>query len=168
VKEPFDIVRGVTVPVGEYEHEEVSFRMNTNPGAPLSFGLRGNIGGFFGGDRVNLEPTLSFRSGDKFTSELSWINSDIDLPVPGGDFDVNLARLRLSYSFTPRILLQALVQYNERDDVIATNLRFAWLQSANAGLYLVYNEVDQSGLGAPRRDAQQFIIKYSRILNIFN
>ena len=110
---------------------------------------------------------MSFRSGDKFTSELSWINSDIDLPVPGGDFDVNLARLRLSYSFTPRILLQALVQYNERDDVIATNLRFAWLQSANAGLYLVYNEVDQSGL-APRRDAQQFIIKYSRILNIFN
>ena len=54
------------------------------------------------------------------------------------------------------------------DDVIATNLRFAWLQSANAGLYLVYNEVDQSVLGAPRRDAQQFIIKYSRIRNIFN
>ena len=57
MKEPFDIVL-VTVPVGEYEHEEVSFRMNTNLGAPLSFGLRGNIGGFFGGDRVNLEPTL--------------------------------------------------------------------------------------------------------------
>ena len=40
-------------------------------------------------------------------------------------------------------------------------------QYANAGLYLVYNEVDQSGLGATRRDAQQFIIKYSRTLNIF-
>jgi len=64
--------------------------------------------------------------------------------------------------------IQTLVQYNKRDDVVATNLRFSWLQSANAGLYIVYNEVDDSGLGAPRHDAQQFIIKYSRILDIFN
>ena len=35
------------------------------------------------------------------------------------------------------------------DDVIATNLRFAWIQSANAGLYLVYNQVDQSGHWCP-------------------
>lgn len=168
VKEPFEIVKGVTVPVDEYEHEEVSFRFSSDPGAPLSFGLRGNVGGFFGGDRVNLEPTLRYRAGEKFSTELSWIHSDIDLPIPGGDFEVDLARLRFSYSFTPRISIQTLVQYNERDDVVATNLRFSWLQSANAGLYLVYNEVDQSGLGAPRHNAQQFIIKYSRILDIFN
>ena len=115
-----------------------------------------------------MEPTLRYRTGEKFSTELSWSHSDIDLPVPGGDFEVDLARLRLSYSFTPRMSIQTLVQYNKRDDVVATNLRFAWLQSANAGLYLVYNEVDERGCGAPRRDAQQFIIKYSRILDLFN
>jgi hypothetical protein len=53
--------------------------------------------------------------------------------------------------------------------VLSTNLRFAWLQSANAGLYIVYNEVDENNLlFAPRENAQQFAIKYSRILNIFN
>ncbi len=168
VREPFEIVNGVTVPVGEYEHEEGQFVFWTNQGAPLSINIRSNIGGFFGGDRVNVEPTLRYRTGEKFSTELSWSHSDIDLPVPGGDFEVDLARLRLSYSFTPRMSIQTLVQYNKRDDVVATNLRFAWLQSANAGLYLVYNEVDESGLGAPRRDAQQFIIKYSRILDLFN
>ena len=42
--------------------------------------------------------------------------------------------------------IQTLVQYNKRDDVLSTNLRFAWLQSANAGLYIVYNEVDENNL----------------------
>jgi len=77
-------------------------------------------------------------------------------------------RFRLSYSFTPNVLLQALVQYNDRDDVVATNIRFSWIQSANAGLYIVYNEVDESGLGAPRENARGLTIKYSRIFNLFN
>ena len=171
VKEPFEIVDGVVVPVGEYEHEEAQIVLRSNQGAPFSAELRSNIGGFFGGDRVNLEPTLRYRSGERFSTELSWMHSDIELPVPGGEFKVDLARLRLSYSFTPRISIQTLVQYNNRSDIIATNLRFSWIQSANAGLYVVYNEVDErslAGFGAPRRDAQQFIIKYSRILDIFN
>jgi len=52
--------------------------------------------------------------------------------------------------------------------VLATNLRFAWLQSANTGLYLVYNEVDDSSpgsIGGPRRE---LILKYSRILDLLN
>ncbi|GIS20809.1 MAG: hypothetical protein CM15mP120_27250 [Pseudomonadota bacterium] len=54
----------------------------------------------------------------------------------------------MSYSFTPKILLQALVQYDDRSDLIATNLRFR-LQAANAGLFLVYNEVDDDSIVAP-------------------
>jgi hypothetical protein len=168
VKEPFEIVEGVIVPADEYEHQEAQLVYQSNRGAPFYYELRSNIGGFFGGDRVNLEPTVRYRIGEKFSTELSWSYSDIDLPVAGGDFEVNLARLRLSYSFTPRISIQALVQYNDRDDLVATNLRFSWIQSANAGLYLVYNEVDDSGLGAPNDRARQFILKYSRIIDLFN
>jgi len=168
VKEAFDIVSGVTVPIGEYEHHETQLVFQTNQAATLSLDLRTRIGGFFGGERRNFEPTIRYRVGEKFSTEFSWSYSDINLPVPGGDFEVNLARLRLSYSFSPKISIQALVQYNERDDLIATNLRFAWLQSANAGLYLVYNEIDDSGLGAPRENARGFILKYSAIIDLFN
>jgi len=168
VKEPFEIVDGVTVPAGTYRHEEAQLVYMTNPGAALGLDVRSFVGGFFGGDRVAIEPTLRYRIGEKFTTELAWNHSDIELPVAGGNFEVDLARLRVSYSFTPRISLQTLVQYNKRDDVIATNVRLAWLQSANAGLFLVYNEVDESGFGSPRANSQQFILKYSRILDIFN
>ncbi|MFM1897008.1 MAG: hypothetical protein RLZZ385_2082 [Pseudomonadota bacterium] len=168
VKTPFSIVSGVVVPAGEYEHDEAQLVFQTDQSAPLSLNLQSRIGGFFGGDRVNLDPTVRFRVGEKFNSQLSWTYNDVSLPVPNGDFKVNLARLRLTYSFTPRMSLQTLVQYNERDDVIATNIRFSWLQSANSGLYLVYNEVDESGFGAPQERAREFIIKYSYIFDVFN
>ncbi len=169
VFEPFDIVRGVTVPVGEYEHQEAQLVYWSNQSAPFSVNFRSFIGGFFGGDRKNLDSTIRYRVGEKFTSELTWSHSGIDLPVPGGDFEVDIARFRATYAFSPRMTIQTLVQYNKRDDVFSTNLRFAWLQSANAGLYIVYNEVDENNmLFAPRGDAQQFAVKYSRILNIFN
>ena len=61
--------------------------------------------GFFGGDRISLRPTLRYRIGETFSTELSWDYNDIELPVTNGDFEVNLARLRVSYSFTPKILL---------------------------------------------------------------
>ena len=169
VFEPFEIVDGVTVPVGDYEHEEVQLVYWSNQSAPFSVNFQTRIGGFFGGDRENLDSTIRYRVGEKFSSELTWSHSKIDLPVPGGDFEVDLARLRMTYSFTPSMSIQTLVQYNKRDDVVSTNLRFAWLQSANSGLYIVYNEVDENNmLFAPRENAQQFAIKYSRILNIFN
>ena len=72
--------------------------------------------------------------------------------------------MRATYSFTPRMSLQALVQYDDRENVLATNLRFAWLQTANAGLYLVYNEFDDRDFaGDPRRE---ITLKYSRIVNL--
>ena len=163
VTEPFEIIDGVTVPVGDYDHAEAQLVFLTDEGAPLSASLRAFIGGFFGGDRVTLQPTVRYRIGETFSTELTWNYNDIDLPVPDGHFQVNVARLRVSYSFTPKILLQALVQYDDRDDLIATNLRFSWLQSANAGLFLVYNEIDEDGLRKPRRE---FILKYSRIIDL--
>ena len=167
VKDAFDIVDGVTIQPGTYEHAEVAIVFHTNQAAPLSFALNTTIGGRFGGDRVSLAPTLRYRIGETFSSELSYNYNEFDLPVPGGQFKANLTRLRLSYSFTPKILLQALVQYNELDDILGTNLRFSWLQSANAGFYLVYNEVDEQGVGGLPA-GREIIIKYSHIFDVFN
>ena len=51
------------------------------------------------------------------------------------------------------------------DDVLATNLRFSWLQSANAGFFVVYNEVDEGGFGALPK-GRELIVKYSRIFDL--
>jgi hypothetical protein len=167
VLEPFEIVEGVTVSAGHYDDSEVQVVLITNQAAPLSLDMTTRVGGLFGGDRIRLTPTIRFRVGNTFSSELSVDYNDVELAVPNGDFTVTLSRLRLSYSFTPKILLQALVQYNDYSDVLATNLRFSWLQSANAGLFLVYNEVDEQGLGALPK-GRELILKYSRIFDLLD
>ncbi len=166
VKEPFEINRGTFVLPGEYDHKEVQLVFQTNEADMVSFETRLFRGGFFGGRRTSLDSEINFRYGDKFSSELEWVYNDIDLPFENGDFEVNIGRLRLSYSFTPKILLQALVQYDDRTDLIATNLRFSWLQSANAGLYLVYNEVDDETVRGPIKKRREFTLKYSRIIDV--
>lgn len=167
VLEPFEIVDGVTVPVGDYDDSEVQVVLITNQAAPLSLDMTTRVGGLFGGDRIRVTPTIRFRLGDTFSSELSVDYNDVELPVPNGDFTVTLSRLRLSYSFTPKVLLQALLQYNDHDEVLAANFRFSWLQSANAGFFLVYNEVDEQGLGMLPR-GRELIVKYSRIFDLLD
>lgn len=166
LKEPFEITDGVIIEPGTYSGPEAQIVFNTDLSQPLNFRLRTVVGQRFGGDRVLLQPTLGFRVGETFTSELVVIYNDFDLPVPNGDFDLTLARLRLSYSFTPKILLQALVQYNEEDDVLSTNLRFSVLQTANAGLFVVYNEFDERAPDSPPT-GREFIVKFSYLFDVF-
>ncbi len=164
VRDDFEIVRGVNVKAGKYDHEEVSIFAGTDSSATWSFRTGFVAGGFFGGDRITASPSVTYRKGDTFRATLSVNHNNIDLP--DGDFEINLTRLRMSYAFTPKFSVQALVQHNNRDEVLSTNLRLSWLQSANAGLFIVYNEVDDD-LTAPGKPRREFILKYSYIFDVF-
>jgi hypothetical protein len=163
VTSPFPIYPGVVVPPGTYDHAEAQIVAFSNRGAPVSLEYRLVAGGFFGGDRVAHTPALRVRLGDTLTSELSWARNDIDLPW--GDFVTNLGRLRVSYSFSPRLFVQSLVQYNDRAGIWSSNLRFGWLQAANTGLFVVYNDtVDTDVRGLPLV-GRSLIVKFSRLLD---
>ncbi len=167
LKEPFEIVDGVFVQPGTYSGAEAQVVGHTDLSAPLSLNVRTNIGERFGGDRIVIQPTINYRIGETFSSELAVVYNDFDLPVPGGDFSVTVTRLRLSYSFTPKMLLQALVQYDDQSETLATNLRFSLLRTANSGLYVVYNEFDERFAGAPPT-SREFIVKYSYQFDVFD
>jgi hypothetical protein len=77
------------------------------------------------------------RFGDKLNASL--ILNYNNLKLPGGDINAVISGARLAYSFTPRIFLQSLIQYNNTTDLISVNARFGWLQSSNTGLFVVYN-----------------------------
>ena len=139
----------------------------TNQSKPFSLSLRTVVGGQFGGDRVSVRPTIRYRIGETFRSELTFSYNDYDLPYENGEFTANLARLRLSYSFTPKIQLQALVQYNDTSERLGTNVRFSWLRKANSGFFLVYNEVDERAVGG-LPTGREIILKYSQIFDVFN
>lgn len=166
LKQPFEIAPGVVVPPGTYEHRRANIQFFTNQGAPLSVRLSAFIGGFFGGDRVALTPSVRFRAGESFNVSFSLANNTISLPF--GSFNTNLAIWRVSYSFSPRAFLQSLLQYNDAADIWSTNVRFGWIQQANTGLFVVYN--DTRGLH-DFRDApvgRSLTVKFSRMFDLLD
>lgn len=167
VKDPFEIFPGVTVPDGSYEHKEAQVRFHTDRGRQLSFSTFSKIGGFFGGTRTNMQPSLTFRTSDAFNATMAWGYNYIALP--NGEFQTNLLSLRSAYSFTPRLYLQALIQYNDRADLWSNNLRFGWLSEANTGLFLVYNDTrGLAGLDSNLIPDRSITVKYSRLFDLFN
>jgi hypothetical protein len=166
LRKPFEIAPGVIVPPGAYDHQEAQLVVITNQGKPLSLESRLIVGGFFGGHRTAVLPTLRARRGEQLSVELAYELNNVDLP--GGTFDTNLARARLSWSWTPRLFLQGLVQYNDQAELWSANVRFGWLSSANTGLFVVYNENrDLEGPGSTFRD-RSLTVKFSRLVDLLD
>lgn len=164
VLEPFNI-SNVTVPVGEYKNEELQFILITNANNAFSLSTRTIIGGYFNGDRITNSGTANYRVGDRFNSSLTFSHSDIQLET--GNLTALVGGLRLSYSFTPRMFVQSLIQRNNVSNITAVNARFGWLQNANTGLFVVFNIVkDDDDLDALNN--QIFTVKYTHRFDILN
>lgn len=159
VTESFQI-GGTKVDAGTYDHQEAQIVFITNPNKPISLTTRHVIGGFFGGRRSAHSGTIKGRIGDQFNGELGFSYNDINLP--NGDFIADIYRMRLSYSFTPRIFIQSLIQYNGAAKLWSTNARLGWLQAANTGLFIVYNETSLDGL----RQNRNITLKYSYLFDV--
>ncbi len=142
------------------DHAEAAIVIRTNQSKNVYIDTRHILGGSVGGRRFLNSAVLGVRAGNKFNSEYSIQQSNFDLP--NGSVAATVFGARLSYSFTPRILAQALVQYNSVEDLISANIRFSILEQANTGLFVVYNAIRNAGdLGA-----RDFTIKYTRIFDV--
>ena len=166
VTSPFEISSGVIVPTGTYDHNQVEFSYNTNRAASVSVGLRTSVSGFFGGDRTTYGPSIRVRSGDTFNASVSWNRNDIDLP--GGSFMTNLTSARLAYNFSPRLFAQTLLQYNDSADLWSVNLRFGWLQQANTGLFIVYNDTRGLNDTIPDGGGRSLVLKFSQLFDLLD
>lgn len=171
VVRPFTI-SGVPVPAGTYDHREVQIVGFTPRSKPLTYSNRLTIGGYFGGDRLSQSHTVRLRAGSAFATELTFSRNDVDLPR--GRFVTNLVRSRVSYSFTPRMFVQSLAQYNTAARLWSLNARYGWLQNSNTGLFIVYNDTQltndifepgQEPRFADRSD-RSLTIKISRVFDV--
>lgn len=159
--QPFDIARGVTLPVGEYQWTSLGFDFATNPSAPVSYLTRLEAGPFYNGTRYGAASTLTFR-GSALTASLLVDYNTVQLDQ--GDFIRSLIGIRLGYFFTPRIFIQSLVQYNNQAEVFSANIRFGWLNTAGTGLFVVLNTAENAtGLFTwDRAITRSFLIKFTR------
>ena len=169
---------GLVIPAGTYDHSEAQIVVITNPSKNLSASTRHVIGGSFGGKRYLNSGTITLRFGDRFNSALIVQQNDFDLPyttlvdvgdgtteLVDGKFSATVLGNRISYSFTPRMVLQSLIQYNSAADRWSANIRFSLLEQANTGLFVVFNQTTGFGMidGPLNRS---FTIKYTRLFDV--
>ena len=159
-------VSGLAIPPGRYEWADLEAEFEYNASAPISGGVEVKGGGFFGGSIVSLTPTVRARLGEIFNLELAYSRNDIDLP--SGSTITNLTSVRAGYNFSPRVFAQALLQHNDSAQLWSLNFRFGWLQDANTGLFLVYNETEGLLDYVPTGAGRRLIVKYSYLFNVLD
>lgn len=163
VKQEFEIA-GVAIPSGDYDTVEYSINAATPSTWPLRTGIRLSQGGFYNGDRFSADLFFNYRVEDKWDMFAAYIHNDIDLPTKDSAFSVDLARLGITYTFSAKAQLSALVQHNVAADIFATNVRFSWLRTASTGFYVVYSEFDErQGVGTNRKE---LVLKYTHLFDV--
>jgi hypothetical protein len=159
---PFEISPGVILPAGSYDYPSPGLDLSTNPSSPVSLTLRGDFGPFYDGTRTGGSATLVMRHGASVTSSLLVDYNDVHLDE--GDFVRSLIGTRFAYFFTPRVLVQSLVQYNNQARAWTANARFGWLNTAGTGLFVVFNEgqVADGFFDWVRPQSRSVVVKYTR------
>lgn len=79
--------------------------------------------------------------------------------LPQGTFAANLTRFRLDWSFTPRMFLNAFVQYNGEADTWLSNIRFNLIHRPLSDIYVVWNETR-----LPGDTRRALMLKYTHLI----
>ncbi len=167
LQRPFRPSRGpVTIPVGGYDFTDVRLTYALGPQRLLNGRVEVATGGYFDGKltsvdlsrgRVDLSPRLSVEPSVSF----NWID------LPGGSFRTDLMLGRLNYTFSPRMFVSGLFQYNSTNDTLGTNLRLRWEYTPGSELFVVYTEEQDIDPLRPDRYAELrnrgFVVKVTRL-----
>jgi hypothetical protein len=158
--EPFALDEDVTVAPGGYDfrHAELAYTLGRQ--RRLSGTALWRQGRFYDGDITVLE----FTSGrvqvtPRFSIEPTVSVNRVTLPAAG--LTSTLGRARVSYTFTPRMFVSGLLQYNSSNDRISTNVRLRWEYQPGSELFVVFSEdrdTRVSGLPQPRNRGVVFKI----------
>ena len=161
--EPFEITPDVSILPGGYGFQDVFasyFMGQQRPVSGTAFVQRGQ---FYRGTLTG----FGYRQGRIAVTPLLALEPTIEInrvDLPEGRFTATLVTTRATYTFTPRMFLSGLVQYNSTDTQLGTNVRFRWEYQPGSELFVVYNDQRDTMLrGAPLLESRSVIVKLTRL-----
>jgi hypothetical protein len=159
---PFRIRPDVIIPAGDYEWDEHVFVLETDHSRAVSGSARITVGGFWSGTQRTTNLSLLLRPSYRFQLDLGLQRNDISLEIPEADFATNLVSARCGYSFSTRMFLDALLQYNTDIRQFSANVRFNLIHRPLSDLFVVYNEQRWTDLEQPA--GRSLVVKYTHML----
>ena len=160
--QPFEIPlrRGTTIPIGDYRFNEFVVWYFSDKSKLFSIDGQYNKGDFYDGKKTTLNLEGRFQPGFRFSTSVEYERNNVKLPQRS--FITDLVGFRMNYTFTPRMFLNAFIQYNSDTNQVSSNIRFRLIHHPLSDLFLVYSE--QRDVQQERAD-RSISFKYTHLLN---
>ena len=135
--DPSDAARQIVLPEGSYSFEEYVVTASSGSHRKLAADAHYQSGNFFGGDRLNLATSVTWRPTRHFTFSLAYDWHDIRLPQ--GEFVTRLCNLTTEVAFNSDLSWINRVQYDNVSEEVGINSRLHWVLRDGREAYLVLN-----------------------------
>jgi hypothetical protein len=157
--------RTVVVPAGDYSWQFARIEFDTDPSAKFWMTVRAPVGQYYeGGHYYGWESTWGARVGARLITTIGWSRDRVTLPY--GHFTTDLIPIKVGYSFTSLASVEGLLQYNSQSSTFSSNIRFALLNRSGTGLFVVYNNQQDTSKVTPATIlGQSFVVKMSRLFD---
>ena len=154
---PFNVGSNLRIAAGEHAFENVAVEYRSDMSAWLSGNVGLETGEYWTGSQRLASGGVRVRLNEHVAASASLTRNFIDLPQ--GTFAASLARFRLDWSFTPRMFLNAFVQYNGESDSWLSNIRFNLIHRPLSDIYVVWNETR-----LPSETRRALMLKYTHLI----
>ena len=159
---PFEIARGVVLPVGGYAFQEVDALYRLGPQRRFAGDLRVIRGQFYSGTRTELSYSGRIEVSPRISLEPRISVNRASLPE--GDFVTKLLTTRATFTVTPRMFASGLFQYNSSTNTFSTNIRLRWEYRPGSDFFVVFTEGrDTSPLTPQGLQSRGFVAKYTKL-----
>jgi len=155
--EPFEIAEGVIIPPGSYHWQRYRLEYAAAPQRVLSGQITWWFGPFYDGSLHQISLRLAWKPSAFLSLEFSGERNIGDLPQ--GEFTQEVFGTRLNLNFSPDLVLNSFVQYDNDSRLVGTNTRLRWTFAPVGDLFVVYNHNIRDLEDRWLRDSNQLVVK---------
>jgi hypothetical protein len=137
--------RNIVLQPGRYDFDEAFVWYQPDPSARVGLTGRFAIGEFYSGTSRSYRAGATIRPNERLNITTTLTHNRFRLPE--GDFNTNLLTSRVNYSFSTRLFVNALIQYNSDVRQWTTNVRLNFIHRPLSDFFLVYNDQRESRNG---------------------
>ena len=134
----FEISEGVLIEIGEYRNWEWGFQARTASRRRVSADLELSRGGFWNGDRTQVQVGLEFRPQPGLELSANVEHNEVELPQ--GAFSANLFRVEGGWDISPWASFTGNLQYDDVSEVVGLFSRLRWIVQPGNELFLVFTQ----------------------------
>jgi len=134
---PFEIASGIVISPGSYQWTRFRAEANTATKRPWVVDAAVWWGGFYAGNRRQLDLGLTLKPNTHVALSLRTERNDVTLPQ--GSFYTQIVTVRAEYNFTANVSWQNLQQYDNESRLLSVQSRFRWILKPGNDLFVVVN-----------------------------